>query len=139
MMMNQGLEPYLIDFKISGNTEIGYLAVIENSKNIPFDIKRVFWTYYTPDFVTRGRHAHYKLEQVLVAMTGKITVLNESISGKVTTHVLDSPNVGLYIPPMYWHDMEFSENTVMLSLTSMPYDESDYIREYENFKKYRPL
>jgi dTDP-4-dehydrorhamnose 3,5-epimerase-like enzyme len=135
--MNGELIPYLIDFKISGNAEIGYLAVVENSKNIPFDIKRVFWTYYTPDLVTRGRHAHYKLEQVLVAMSGKITVLNEDIRGKVVTHVLNTPNVGLYIPPMYWHDMEFSENAVMLSLASMPYDESDYIREYEDFKKYR--
>src|SRR5437879_2733118 len=103
--MDKNLKPHLIDFKISGNADIGYLAVIENSKNIPFDIKRIFWTYYNPELVTRGMHAHYKLEQVLVAITGKLKVLNESISGEVTTHILDSPNVGLYIPPMYWHDM----------------------------------
>jgi dTDP-4-dehydrorhamnose 3,5-epimerase-like enzyme len=135
--MNKDLKPHLIDFKISGNVEMGYLAVIENSKNIPFDIKRIFWTYYTPDNVTRGMHAHYKLEQVLVAITGKLTILNESINGEITTHVLDSPNVGLYIPPMYWHDMEFSKNAILLSLASMPYDQSDYIREYEDFIKFR--
>jgi hypothetical protein len=131
--MNENLKPHLIDFRISGNTEIGYLAVIENNKNIPFDIKRVFWTYYNPDMITRGRHAHYKLEQILVAMAGKLTVLSEGINGEVTTYVLDTPNVGLYIPPMYWHDMEFSDNALMLSLASLPYDESDYIRKYDDF------
>lgn len=135
--MSKDLKPHLIDFRISGTADIGYLAVAENNKNIPFQIKRVFWTFYTPDLVTRGMHAHYKLEQILVAMSGKLTVLNEDIRGEVTTHVLDSPNAGLYIPPMHWHNMEFSENAVMMSLASLPYDGSDYIREYEDFKKYR--
>jgi dTDP-4-dehydrorhamnose 3,5-epimerase-like enzyme len=135
--MDKNQKPYLIDFKISGNAETGYLAVAEDRTSVPFDIKRVFWTFYTPDSATRGMHAHYKLEQVLVAMTGKLTVFNEGIRGDVTTHVLDSPNVGLYIPPMYWHNMEFSENAVLMSLASLPYDESDYIREYEDFKKFR--
>jgi oxalate decarboxylase/phosphoglucose isomerase-like protein (cupin superfamily) len=133
--MNKKSEPHLIDFKSIGSLEIGYLTVVEGGKNIPFDIKRVFWSYYTPQMVTRGRHAHYKLEQILVPVAGKLIVTNEDVKGETTVHILENPNVGLYIPPMYWHVIQFSHNAVMMSLTSMLYDENDYIRDYEIFKK----
>ena len=126
-------KPYLIELKSIGDTNEGYLTVAEELKDVPFEIKRVFWSYYTPQMITRGRHAHYKLEQVLVAVAGKIIVTNESIDGETTVHVLEEPNMGLYIPPMYWHVIQFSHNAVMMSLASTLYDEKDYIMDYEEF------
>jgi len=128
-------KPYLIDFNSVGSAALGYISIAENNKDIPFDIKRVFWSYYTPQMITRGRHAHHELEQVLVAVTGRIVVTNEGPDGETTVHVLDSPNVGLYIPPNYWHVMQFSHSAAMMSLASMEYQESDYIRDYEEFNK----
>jgi dTDP-4-dehydrorhamnose 3,5-epimerase-like enzyme len=135
--MQKEVKPYLIDLKAIGSADLGYLTVAENGKNLPFNIKRVFWSYDTPELFIRGYHAHYKLEQILVAMSGKLVVTNEDINGQTTEHTLESPDVGLYIPPMYWHLMQFSNNAVMMSLASMGYDESDYIREYEVFQSFR--
>jgi dTDP-4-dehydrorhamnose 3,5-epimerase-like enzyme len=132
--MQKGIKPYLIDLKAIGSSDSGYLAVAENGKNMPFEIKRVFWSYNTPDLFIRGYHAHYKLEQILVAMSGKLIVTNENIKGEITEHILESPHAGLFIPPLFWHHIQFSKNAVMMSLASMAYDESDYIREYEEFK-----
>jgi oxalate decarboxylase/phosphoglucose isomerase-like protein (cupin superfamily) len=127
--------PYLIEFSPIGSKDIGYLAVAESAKNIPFTTKRVFWSYYTPETVTRGRHAHYKLQQVLVAMSGKAVITCETSSGKRTVFVLDSPAKGLYVPPLYWHVIQFSPHTVVMSLASMLYEEKDYIRDYAQFRK----
>ena len=128
-------KPYLIELKSIGDTTEGYLTVAEELIDVPFDIKRVFWSYYTPQMITRGRHAHHKLEQVLVAVSGKIIVTNESVDGETHVHVLEEPNIGLYIPPMYWHVIQFSHKAVMMSLASTLYDESDYIIGYEEFTK----
>ncbi len=128
-------EPYLIELKAIGDSSEGYLTVAEGGIDIPFDIKRVFWSYYTPQMITRGRHAHYQLEQVLVAVFGKIIVTNEDASGKTTVHVLEDPNVGLYVPPMHWHVIQFSHSAVMMSLASTKYNPEDYISDYEVFRK----
>lgn len=125
--------PYLIKLNAFGDSMEGYLTVAEGNKDIPFDIKRVFWSYYTPQMITRGRHAHYKLELVLVAVSGKIVVTNENVKGETVVHILDDPSVGLYIPPMYWHVMQFSHNAVLMCLASTPYDKSDYILDYDKF------
>jgi dTDP-4-dehydrorhamnose 3,5-epimerase-like enzyme len=124
--------PCIINFKSIGQWEIGYISVAD-SESMPFPIKRVFWSYYTPHHITRGRHAHRKLEQVLVAVSGIIKVKTESRSGDKQEFILDSPSKGLYLPPPFWHVMEFSHNAVLMCLASTPYDESDYIREYDNF------
>ncbi|MDB5274338.1 MAG: dTDP-6-deoxy-3,4-keto-hexulose isomerase [Chitinophagaceae bacterium] len=126
-------EPYLIELKEIGDSSEGYLTVAEGSTDIPFDIKRVFWSYYTPQMITRGRHAHYALEQVLVAVSGKIIVTNEDLKGKTTVHVLEDPNIGLYVPPLHWHVIQFSHNAVMMSLASTVYNPKDYISDYEVF------
>ena len=128
-------KPYLIELKSIGDTTEGYLTVAEELIDVPFDIKRVFWSYYTPQMITRGRHAHYKLEQVLIAVSGKIIVTNESVNGETTVHVLEEPNIGLYVPPMFWHVIQFSHNAVMMSLASTLYEEKDYILDYEEFLK----
>lgn len=134
LRMTEKKEPYLIELKAIGAPEIGYISIAESLQTIPFEIKRVFWSYYTPQMITRGRHAHHQLEQVLVAVSGKIVVTNESQAGDTTVHILENPNIGLYIPPMYWHVMQFSHNAVMLSLASADYNEKDYIRDYDEFK-----
>lgn len=127
--------PYLIDFPKLGASEIGFISVTEQSKLIPFEIQRVFWTYYTPESIVRGRHAHHHTEQVLVAAAGRITVTTEMPDGTVSVHRLEDPHVGLYVPPHAWHTMQYSHSAVQLVFASHKYDEQDYIRQYEQFRE----
>ena len=129
--------PYLIDFDKIGSPNLGYISVAENFENIPFEVKRVYWTYYTPQDVTRGGHAHYDLEQVIVAVSGTITFTTEDLLGNKAAFILDSPDKGLYIPKLIWRDIKFSHNAVLLCMASEKYLESDYIRDYETFIKSR--
>lgn len=126
--------PFLINFPKLGAPDIGYISVVEDSKLIPFEIKRVFWTYFTPESIVRGRHAHYKTEQVLVAVTGRIIVTTELANGTIDTFVLENPNVGLYVPPFAWHTMQYSHTAIQMVLASSEYNEDDYIRNYDQFK-----
>lgn len=127
-------KPYYIEFPKLGESNIGYISVVENNTLIPFDIKRVFWTYFTPESIVRGRHAHHKTEQVLIAVSGRIIVNTEMPDGELSTFILDKPNVGVYIPPCAWHTMQYSHTAIQMSLASLEYDENDYIRNYEDFK-----
>jgi hypothetical protein len=129
--------PKLINFNKIGSSDLGYISVVENDENIPFEIKRVYWTYYTPQDVTRGGHAHYDLEQVIVAVSGTITFTTEDLHGNKAEFILDSPDKGLYIPKLIWRDIKFSHNAVLLCMASEKYLESDYIRDYETFIKSR--
>jgi dTDP-4-dehydrorhamnose 3,5-epimerase-like enzyme len=95
----------------------------------------VYWTYFTPEEVNRGHHAHHELQQVLVAVSGRITVKTESPTGKDKQFTLERPNVGLYLPRMCWHEMSYSHNAVQVCIASMEYSESDYIRDYADFKR----
>lgn len=130
-------KPYLINFNKIGSPILGYISVAELSENIPFEIKRVYWTYYTPQDVTRGGHAHYDLEQVIVAVAGTITFTTEDLQGNKEEFVLDSPDKGLYIPKLIWRDIKFSHSAVLLCLASEKYIEIDYIRNYDDFIKLR--
>lgn len=127
--------PYLIEFPKLGAPEIGYISVTEQLKQMPFEVQRTFWTYYTPESIVRGRHAHFKTEQVLVAVAGRIIVTTELPDGTVEVHRLEDPHVGLYVPPNVWHTMQYSHSAVQLVFASLPYDEQDYIRQYERFKE----
>ena len=124
--------PRLIEFSKIGSPMLGYITVAQNSE-LPFEIKRVYWTYFTPDAMIRGHHAHHELEQVIFATSGRIEFSLEDIQGNQTDFVLDSPNVGLYIPRLYWRTIKFSHNAVLLCLASLEYYESDYIRSYHEF------
>lgn len=126
--------PYLIEFPKLGAPDIGYISVVEDAKLIPFDIKRVFWTYYTPESIVRGRHAHHQTEQVLVAVTGRIIVTTELADGTIDTFVLENPNIGVYVPPNAWHTMQYSHTAIQMVLASSSYNEQDYIRNFEQFK-----
>ncbi|MGV8947468.1 MAG: sugar 3,4-ketoisomerase [Lutibacter sp.] len=129
-MMNK---PQIIQFNKIGSPNLGYISVGENHENIPFEIQRVYWTYFTPQDVTRGGHAHFELEQVIVAVSGIIKFSTEDLQGNKKIFILDSPEKGLYIPNKIWRDIKFSHNAVLLCLASEKYLESDYIRDYEIF------
>jgi dTDP-4-dehydrorhamnose 3,5-epimerase-like enzyme len=128
-------KPYLIDFLRLGASNIGFISVAENEKNLPFDVVRTFWTYFTPEDIIRGRHAHHKTEQILVAVAGRINVTVELANGSIDIFKLETPNVGLYLPPNVWHTMQYSHSAVQLVFASQLYDENDYIRNYDDFKK----
>lgn len=127
------MKPQIIKFSKIGSPNLGYISVAENLDNIPFEVKRVYWTYYTPQDVTRGGHAHYDLEQVIVSVSGTITFTTEDLNGNKEEFVLDSPDKGLYIPKLIWRDIKFTHNAVLLCMASEKYNESDYIRDYKTF------
>jgi mannose-6-phosphate isomerase-like protein (cupin superfamily) len=127
--------PYQLEFPKLGQSNIGYISVTEHTKHVPFDVQRIFWTYYTPESIVRGRHAHHRTEQVLIAVAGRIIVTTELADGTIQTFRLEDPHVGLYVPPHAWHTMQYSHSAVQLVLASSPYDETDYIRSHNDFKQ----
>lgn len=126
-------KPFEIIFSKIGEPSIGYISVAEGER-LPFEPKRVYWTYFTPEDVMRGGHAHYELEQILVAAAGKITVYCEMPDGYSETFVIDTPNKGVFLPKYCWHTMKYSHNAVQMCIANMEYDSEDYIREYDKFK-----
>ena len=132
--MNDKSKPYLINFPKIGGSSLGYISLTEK-ENLPFVPKRIYWTYYTPEDVIRGNHSHYELEQILVAVAGKVNVSLITIDGKQHDFILDSPDKGLFIPKMCWRTMKYSHNSVQMCIASLEYSEADYIRNYEEFKK----
>lgn len=126
-------EPYLITFPKIGNPKLGYISLAER-ENLPFSVKRIYWTYFTPEEVQRGAHAHYELEQILVAVAGKITVHTEMPDGSKKIFILESPDKGVFLPKLSWHVMQYSHNAVQMCIASMVYEEKDYIRNYATFK-----
>lgn len=121
-----------IDFPALGD-ERGSLIALEAEKSVPFVIKRVYYIFDTKDGVARGFHAHKKLQQVAVCITGKCRMILDN--GHERKEVwLDSPTKGLVIGDLVWREMhDFSEDCVLLVLASEYYDESDYIRDYDEF------
>lgn len=130
-------KPTIVEFPKIGSSELGYITIAEAQKNIPFEIKRVYWTYFTPQDVVRGGHAHKNLEQVIFAVSGTITFNTEDQQGAKETFVLDHPTKGLYIPKLIWRDIHFTHSAVLLCLASEHYDEKDYFRDFNEFKNYQ--
>lgn len=129
--------PTILSFPKIGNSTIGYISLAEKD-NLPFQAKRIYWTYFTPENVERGRHSHINLQQILVAMAGTITVATEMPGGIKQKFILDSPEKGLYIPKLCWREMKYTHNAVQMCIASCTYDEKDYIRDYKIFKSLRP-
>lgn len=114
----------------------GNLTVAEGERNIPFNIKRVYWTYDIPAGESRGGHAHRRLQQIIIAVSGSFNVTLDNGSEKKTFH-LNHPYQGLYVDKAVWRTLDdFSSGAVCLVLASELYDEDDYIREYDDFLKY---
>ena len=116
--------------------ERGQLISLEEFNDIPFRIKRVYFMYDTLEGVVRGHHAHKTLEQILVCIHGSCKIrLDNGTESKVIP--LEKPYEGLYVPSNMWREMfDFSPDAVLLVFASELYDESDYIRNYEEFKEY---
>lgn len=113
----------------------GHLTVVEAEKQIPFKIERIYFIYDVPAGQVRGGHAHRDLEQLIIAINGSFDVIAEDSSGRKRFH-LDQPHIGLYLPRMAWREIEnITPGAVCLVVSSKLYDESDYIRDYEDFKK----
>ena len=125
--------PQIIYFQKIGDPSTGYISIAEIEKNIPFKIKRVYWTYFTPNQVNRGFHAHKELQQVIVAVSGIIKFKIKNNIGDELEFILDDPSKGLIIPKMYWREISFSHNAVLLCLASELFKEEDYIRNYKEF------
>lgn len=121
-----------IDFQILGD-ERGSLVSIEQGMLIPFEIQRVYYLYNTRKNVSRGFHAHRQLRQVAICVSGKCRMVLDN--GNLREEVwLDCPTKGLLIESMTWREMhDFSPDCVLMVIASLPYDESDYIRNYQDF------
>ena len=125
----------IIDFQKHGD-ERGMLVALEENKEIPFNIKRVYYMYDTLQDVRRGFHAHKELKQILICVSGSCVIHIDN--GSETAEIkLDKPYEGLFISSDIWREMyDFSADAVLMVLASELYDESDYIRDYKDFLKY---
>lgn len=128
------MELKTVRFKSNGDDR-GQLVALEELKNVPFEIKRVYYIYKTIAGVTRGMHAHRKLQQILVCVSGSCRIrLDDGFEKKEI--LLDDPTLGLYISNDTWREMyDFSPDAVLLVLASEYYDVEDYIRDYDVFLK----
>lgn len=126
--------PHFLEFSQHGD-ERGYLVVLEGEgKDIPFDIKRVFYIYGSDPNVVRGEHANRFSQFVLVNVAGQSKVRTVEQDGTVTVFELNRPHTGVYIPQMTWKDMyDFSEDSVLIVFASTHYDATEYIRNYDDF------
>lgn len=117
----------------NGNLDIGLLVPLENGTNIPFDVKRIFYIYGVPYGSERGAHAYYNTEQVLICISGSLKI--KCFDGeKEKIYKLDKPDEALYIEPHIWRTtFEYSSDAVLLVLSSLEYNEEDYIRDFDKF------
>ena len=115
----------------------GNLTVLENLRHLPFEVERVYYLYDIPGGVTRGSHAHYDLQQVIVAASGSFSIELDDGTNKRTV-TLNRPYQGLLVVPGIWRTLqEFSSGSICLVLASAWYDEDDYMRDYETFLHYK--
>lgn len=122
----------LLNFKIHGNHE-GKLVALEKSDDFPFEIKRVYYIWDTTHNAIRGKHAHRKLEQVIICSAGSCDFILDNGKQRKTIH-LSNPAQGLYIKHNIWREFtNFSKDCVITVLASEHYDEADYIRNYDQF------
>ena len=122
----------LEEFKVLGDHR-GQLVALEANRQIPFDIKRVFYIYGTLDGIPRGNHSHYKTKQFLVAVNGSCKVTLDNGKTKETFD-LNKPNLGLFQDALIWGSMhDFSSDCVLMVLADEYYDASDYITDYNKF------
>ena len=117
------------------HTIAGNITVVENGDNIPFEVKRVYYLYDVPAGEERGGHAHYELEQYIVAASGSFDVtLDDGLNKKKFT--LNRPNLALHVVPGLWREINnFSSGSITMVLASEIYKEEDYISNYEDFLK----
>ena len=128
-------EVRMLEFPQKGD-ERGHLVIVEGMKDVPFDIKRIFYIYGSDKDVVRGQHANLKSQFVLVNVAGKSKVRVKDGLGNEAVFSLNRAHTGIYLPEMVWKDMyDFSEDSVLLVLSSEHYDPEEYIRDDDTFVK----
>ncbi len=122
----------LLNFNVHGD-HTGSLVALEKGNDFPFDIKRVYYIWGTKSHAIRGKHAHRKLEQVIICTSGSCDFILDNGHERTTVH-LDNPAQGLHIKHNIWREFtNFSPDCVVMVLASEHYDEADYIRDYDTF------
>lgn len=112
----------------------GNLTFLQYADQVPFEIKRVFWTYDVPGGEIRGEHAYRSQEEVIIALSGAFDVVITAPDGSRKTFSLNRSYYGLYLPALTWRHMEnFSTNALSFHLSSQAFDEKDYIREFRDY------
>jgi hypothetical protein len=128
------MEPYIIEFPKILDPR-GNLTFIQNPQQLPFEIKRTFWTYNVPGGEQRGGHAYREQEEVIIALSGSFDIIITDPSGNNVKYSLNRSYYGLYVPALTWRHMEnFSTNALSLHISSKTYSEKDYIRDLSEFK-----
>ena len=124
----------MLEFPQNGDDR-GHLVIVEGGRDIPFDIKRIFYIYGSDSEVVRGQHANKRTEFVLINVSGQSKVRVKDGKGNEAIFALNRPHTGIYLPKMVWKDMyDFSEDSVLLCLASEHYDSEEYIRDYDAFE-----
>ena len=115
----------------------GNITIVEGRTNVPFDVRRMYYLYDIPGGASRGGHAHKELMQLIVAASGSFDVLlDDGINKKIVT--LNRPYFALLVVPGIWRELiEFSSGAICMVLASHKFDEPDYIRDYDEFKKFK--
>jgi hypothetical protein len=132
---NTVFECNLLHLKQIGDRN-GHIIAINNDIELPFSVKRIFYLYDIPGGESRGAHAHKECHQFLVAASGSFEVLLDDGFTK-RLMLLNKPNIGLHIPPGIWaSEINFSSGSICLVLASHEYNETDYIRSYDDFLDY---
>ena len=124
--------PHLIELASTGSDNIGQLVVAERG-NLPFAVRRAYWTHDVPPNKVRGHQAHHALEQLIVCVHSTLEMTVETPDRTRYQFLLDRPSQALYIPPMCWREIRFGPAAVLLCLASLEYDEADYIRSYYDY------
>ena len=123
----------MLEFQQKGD-ERGHLVIVEGMKDVPFDIKRIFYIYGSDRNVVRGKHANRRSEFVLINVAGTSKVRVRDGRGNEAVYSLNRPRTGIYLPRMVWKEMyDFSEDSVLLCISSEHYDPEEYIRDYDVF------
>lgn len=125
---------HLLPLRVRGDSR-GSLIALERATGVPFEFARAYYIFETREGVSRGCHAHYRLNQLAVAVHGGCTMVLDDGETRETFR-LASPDQGLLIGPMVWREMhDFTPDCVLLVLADAPYDESDYIRDFDEFRQ----
>lgn len=137
MKLNTVNDCHLIELDKHHSDRKGNLSVVENGKDVPFSVKRVYYLYDVPGGESRGGHAHKALYQLIVAASGSFSVtLDDGKDKKIVA--LKRPYEGLFVVPGIWRTLDdFSSGSVCMVLASERYDEADYIRDYKRFLEFR--
>lgn len=127
----------VIEYKQHHSDRKGNITVIENRQDLPFEVNRIYYLYDVPGGESRGAHAHKELYQLIVAVSGSFDVILDDGNIKKTIS-LNRPYQGALITPGIWRDLNnFSSGAICLVLASHQYDAEDYIRDYDEFLKFR--